>query len=106
MHFLDISRNSSLFLNIALQKCGTVLETTVKNSENDKGKIAPVIYQEIFKEQMYFNLESRRKLYLNNFQIPKMCCQEDRTKLFSISAVVGQCAKITAREIYRERIFC
>lgn len=39
---------------------------------SDKGKITPVVYQEIFKEQMYFNLESRRKSYLNNFKIPKM----------------------------------
>lgn len=65
-----------------------------------------MIYQEIFKQQMYFNLESGRKVYINDFQIPKMYCQEDRTTLFSISAVVGQCAKITAKEIYRERIFC
>lgn len=55
---------------------------------------------------MYFNLESRRKLYVNKFQLPEIYCQEGRTKLFSISAVVGQCAKITAKEIYREVIFC
>jgi len=74
----------------------------VKSSESDKGKITPVVYHEIFKEQMYFNLEHRRKLYLNNFQIPKLYCQEDRTKLFSTSVVVGQCAKITAKEIYKK----
>lgn len=54
---------------------------------------------------MYFNLESRRKLYLNDFQIPKMYCGEGRMEMFSISAGAGQCAKITAKEIYRDSIF-
>lgn len=95
-----------MILNISLLKCGTVQETPVKSSESNKGKITPTIYQEFFKEEMYFNIESRRKLYLNRFQIPKMYFVEDRTKLFSISAVERQCANVNTEEIYRERIFC